>query len=259
MSTSTANKIAKTLPLKLRTRLNAAIPKTAMILAAGLGTRMMPLTKDRAKAMVELKGRPLIDYVLTHLEQAGVKRVVVNLHAHADHLQAYLTARKTDMEIIFSDERDRLLDTGGAIRKAAAALGDDPIFVVNCDAFWRDGLVDTLAHLASRWNPDIMDSLLLIIHSCHALGYHGVGDFEMDPMGHLTFRKELTITPYVYAGVHILKPTLATTISDDVFSLRQIWHENAKQHRLYGLIHEGSWAHVGTPDSVRLAERRLLD
>ncbi len=259
MPTSTASKIAKTLPLKLRTRLDAAVPKTAMILAAGLGTRMMPLTKDRSKAMVELKGRPLIDYVLTHLEQAGVTRVVVNLHAHADHLQSYLNARKTDMDIIFSDERDQLLDTGGAIRKAAPFLGDEPILVVNCDAFWRDGLVDTLAHLASRWDPDIMDSLLLIVHSCRALGYYGTGDFDMDPMGRLKFRKELTITPYVYAGVHILKPALATTVTDDVFSLRQIWQDIAPQGRLYGLIHEGFWAHVGTPDSVKLAERRLLD
>lgn len=259
MSDKSANHIAKTLPLTLRAEINAAVPTTAMVLAAGLGTRMMPLTEDRPKALVELKGQALIDYVLSHLEKAGVSRVIVNLHAHADRLADHLARCHTNLDIIFSDERDRLLDTGGAIKKAIPQLGDDPVLVVNCDAFWRDGLMDTLVHLASRWDPDEMDALLLIVHSCHALGYHGKGDFNMDPLGRLAFREERDITPYVYAGVHILKPGLASAIEDDVFSLRRIWQASAEQDRLYGLIHEGPWAHVGTPDSVQLAERRLLD
>lgn len=259
MSDKTARHIAKTLPLELRAETDAVIPQTAMILAAGLGTRMMPLTEDRPKALVDLKGRPLIDHILTHLEKAGVSRVVVNLHAHADRLADYLATRKSTLDILVSDERDRLLDTGGAIRKAAPLLGDDPILVVNCDAFWLDGLVDTLGHLASRWDDRTMDALLLIVHSCNALGYHGKGDFEMDPIGRLAFREERSITPYVYAGVHIIRPGLATAIEDDVFSLRRIWCDSAERGRLFGQIHEGAWAHIGTPESVRLAERRLLD
>ncbi|GER00951.1 mannose-1-phosphate guanylyltransferase [Iodidimonas gelatinilytica] len=251
--------VSKTIPLKMRARFDAPAPKTAMLLAAGLGTRMMPLTEDRPKALVELNHRPLIDYTIKHLERAGVERLVVNVHAHADRLQEWLSKHDTSLDIRISDERDQLLDTGGALLKAAPLLGDDPFFVLNCDAFWCDGLVDTLAHLASRWTTQEMDALLLIVHSRNALAYHGRGDFEMDPLGRLSFRAERTITPYVYAGVQILDPAVIKSISDPVFSLRKPWAHSAENERLFGLVHEGAWAHVGSPDAVRLVERTLLD
>lgn len=251
--------VAKTKPIHLRPRVEGAVPETAMVLAAGHGTRMAPLTEERPKALVELGGKSLIDGTLDRLERAGVKRAVVNLHARADQLQAHLEARSGAMDIVFSDERDRLLDTGGAIKKALPLLGEDPVFVVNCDVVWRDGMVDTLHHLADRWQGREMDALLLIVHSYAALGYEGRGDFHMDATGRLYERPERVITPYVYGGVQILQPGLAAEIDDDVFSMRAVWNRAAERERLFGLIHEGPWGHVGTPEARRVVERALGD
>jgi len=251
--------VAKTRPRRVRPQIEAEVPETAMVLAAGLGTRMAPLTDDRPKALVEMGGRPLIDGVLNRLERAGVKRAVVNLHAHADRLQAHLQAREGEMAILFSDERDKLLDTGGAIKKALPLLGEDPILVVNCDVVWRDGLVDTLAHLANRWDAQTMDALLLIVHSYAALGYDGRGDFQMDALGRLYERPEGVITSYVFAGIHILKPDLAGEIEDEAFSLRAVWKRALEAGRLFGLVHDGIWGHVGTPEARHLVERALFD
>lgn len=246
-------------PLRLRPKLDGTLPKTAMVLAAGLGTRMAPLTADRPKAMVELGGRSLIDHALDRLEDAGVARVVVNLHAHADRLEAHLAARGGKLEILFSDERETLLDTGGAIKKARPLLGEEPVLVVNGDAFWRDGLVNTLSLLAHRWAAAEMDALLLIVQSYAALGYTGRGDFHMDGSGRLRPRPERVITSYVYGGLQILKPDLVDDIEEDVFSLRRIWFDLAEKERLFGVVHEGLWAHVGTPEARSLVERRLLE
>lgn len=254
-----ADSIARTQPLRLRPKLDGAVPKTAMVLAAGLGTRMAPLTEDRPKALVEIAGRSLIDHALDRLEEAGVKRAVVNLHAHADRLEAHLAAREGKLEILFSDERERLLDTGGAIKKARPLLGEEPVLVINCDAFWRDGLVNTLSLLGHRWTPAEMDALLLIVHSYAALGYNGRGDFHMDGEGRLAPRPELVITSYVYGGLQILKPELVDNVAEDVFSLRRIWLDLAERERLFGVVHEGLWAHVGTPEARNLVERRLLE
>jgi len=254
-----AKSVARTQPLRLRPKLNGAVPKTAMVLAAGLGTRMAPLTEDRPKALVEIGGRSLIDHALDRLEEAGIKRVVVNLHAHADRLEAHLAARGGKLEILFSDERETLLDTGGAIKTARPLLGEEPILVVNCDAFWRDGLVGTLSLLAHRWQPDEMDALLLIVQSFASLGYGGRGDFLMDGLGRLAPRPERVITSYVYGGLQILKPELVDRIDEEIFSLRRIWLDLAEAERLFGVVHEGLWAHVGTPEARSLVERRLLE
>lgn len=251
--------VATTQPRDMRPRMSAEVPDTAMVLAAGLGTRMRPLTDDRPKALVEVGGRTLIDRALDALARAGVGKAVVNLHAHADRLEAHLTARSGGPRIVFSDERGRLLDTGGGVKRALPLLGADPFFVVNCDALWRDGLNDTLVHLASRWDGEAMDTMLLIVLSHAAVAYDGRGDFDMDPKGRLAFRPERTITPYVYGGVHIQRPGPVAAIDKAVFSLRAVWRQAEDEGRLYGLIHEGRWAHVGTPEAVRLAERKLLD
>jgi len=254
-----ADPVAKTVPLRLRPEHTAPVPETAMVLAAGRGTRMAPLTDEMPKALVQLAGRSLIDHVLDRLAEAGVKRAVVNIHAFADMLEAHLAARSGGPEILVSDERERLLDTGGAIKHASALLGNEPVLVANCDAFWREGLVNPLALLAERWNADEMDALLLIVHSCAALGYDGRGDFLMDPFGRLELRPERIITSYVYAGVQILTPGLVATESDEAFSLRRIWRDLAERGRLFGIVHEGLWAHIGTPESRAALERQLAE
>ncbi|WP_281299752.1 MULTISPECIES: nucleotidyltransferase family protein [unclassified Iodidimonas] len=255
----TTDRIATTLPQIIQAEIHAPIPHSAMLFAAGLGTRMRPLSDDRPKALVEMGGKPLIAYSLQHLERAGVKRLVVNVHAHADQMENWLAQCGSTLEILCSDERDLLRDTGGGLKKAAPLLGPDPVFTLNCDAFWQDGLVNSLAYLASRWDGDVMDALLMIVPSRFALGYEGPGDFIMDQMGRLQFREDRTISPFVFAGISILKPELAADHPGDLFSLREIWAELALKDRLYGLVHEGPWAHLGSPEALRLAERKLLD
>lgn len=234
-----------------------AVPKSAMILAAGLGTRMRPLTDDRPKALVEVGGRPLIDRILDRLLAAGVERAVVNVHAFADRLEAHLAARRAGPEIRVSDERDRLLDTGGGLRRALPLLGEDPFFVINADALWVDGAENTLVMLARRFDPGEMDALLLAIPSAAAIGHVGPGDMMMDPLGRLCWRPEGIVATHVYGGVQMLAPEIVARQDEGVFSLRRVWDEAMAADRLRGLVHQGAWAHVGTPDAVDLAERRL--
>ncbi len=228
--------------------------RRAMILAAGLGTRMRPLTASRPKALVPVAGRPLIDRVLDQLARAGIERVVVNVHAHADQLVAHLEAREGGPEIAVSDERAQLLDTGGGIRHALPLLGRDPVFVVNVDAVWSDGPTNTLARLAARWDPATMDALMLVVPTSAARGYSGRGDFLMDAMGRLERRAERRLAPFVFSGIQILDPALVAAIPDRVFPLARAWQPALEQGRLYGLVHDGRWAHVGTPEAVSLVE-----
>lgn len=233
------------------------MPESAMILAAGLGTRMRPLTDDRPKALVEVGGRTLIDRVLDHLETAGVRRAVVNVHAFADRLEKHLAARRRGPEIRISDEREKLLDTGGGLRRALPLLGTAPCFVINADALWVDGAENTLAMLARRFEPEQMDALLLVVSSAAAIGHDGQGDVLMDQLGRLSWRPEGIVATHVYAGVQILGPDRIARHDEGEFSLRRIWDEALAAERLFGLVHQGGWAHVGTPEAVDLAQRRL--
>ncbi|MGF1605502.1 MAG: nucleotidyltransferase family protein [Rhodothalassiaceae bacterium] len=252
----------------VRLRLDAPVPANAMVLAAGLGTRMAPLTETRPKALVEVAGRSLIDRALDRLGRAGVTRAVVNLHHHADMLEAHLQARSGPPALTFSDERARLLDTGGGVKAALPLLGDAAFFVVNCDALWLDGLNDTLKLMASAWDETRMDVLLLIVLAVNAVAYFGTGDFVMDGLGRLARKPERVISPYVYGGVAIVSPKAMQDAPDapeapdapdaPVFSMNKIFDACAHKQRLYGMIHEGQWAHVGTPEAVRTAERRLF-
>ena len=228
---------------------------TAMIMAAGHGSRMRPLTNDRAKAMVELGGQPLIGHMLSRLAEVGIKRVIVNVHAHADHLEAYLSTQPYDLDIVISDERDELLETGGGVVKALPLLGNAPILICNIDAIWAE-FEPALPKLLGLWDPDIMDELFLLARRDAALGYDGQGDFEMSKNGQLS-RRSADTAPYIYAGVEIFKPTLAKPFRAEKFSRNVIWDKALARGRIYGMQLPGYWMHVGDPQA-RLAAQAVL-
>ena len=230
-------------------------PTTAFVLAAGLGTRMRPLTNDRPKALVEVAGKTLIDHMLDRLRDAGAKRFVVNVHYFADRLEAQLQTR-TDLDILISDERGELLETGGGLKKARSLLGEDPIWVANTDSVWiEDG--QALNDLVRLWDPATMDVALLLAEMNRTTGFDGAGDFFMDANNRLTFRNDAPTAPLNYMGVHITKPQIVDAVTEDAFSLAKIWRELAPRRRLAGSLMDGDWMHVGDPQALAEAEARL--
>jgi len=235
-------------------------PTTAMVLAAGLGTRMRPLTDDRPKALVEVAGRALIDHVLRRLGESGVQRAVVNVHWFAERLESHLRARADGPEIVISDERAELLETGGGLKKAAPLLGAEPVFVANIDSVWTDNGApgDTaLNQLARLWNPSIMDAALLLAQRENAIGFEGGGDFFLGDDGRLTFRGEAASAPFAYMGVHICRPDYVADGPEGPFSLSGFWRRSAAAGRLYGCVLDGDWMHVGDPEARDAAEAKL--
>jgi MurNAc alpha-1-phosphate uridylyltransferase len=235
-------------------------PTTAMVLAAGLGTRMRPLTDDRPKALVEVAGQALIDHVLRRLGESGVDRAVVNVHWFAERLESHLAARAEGPEILISDERAELLETGGGLKKAAPLLGTDPVFVANIDSVWTDNSApgDTaLNQLARMWNPSIMDAVLLLARREGSIGFEGGGDFFLAGDGRLTFRGEAAEAPFAYMGVHICRPDYVADGPDGPFSLSGFWRRSAAAGRLYGCVLDGDWMHVGDPQARDAAEAKL--
>ena len=226
-----------------------------MVLAAGLGTRMRPLTDDRPKALVEVGGRALIDHVLDRLVAAGVMRAVVNVHWFADRLESQLAARD-DLEIVISDERAELLETGGGLKKARALLGDDPVWVANIDSVWIDR-GDALGDLARLWNPQAMDVALLLAQPEGAIGWPGKGDGFVDDDGRFRFRGDAPTAPLAYMGVHITRPRVVDDGPDGPFSLSPIWRRLADEGRLFATVMDGDWMHVGDPEAVKASEARL--
>ena len=231
-------------------------PKTAMVLAAGLGTRMRPLTDDRPKALVEVGGRALIDHVLDRLANAGVEKAVVNVHWFADRLEAHLAARGRGPEIVISDERAELLETGGGLKKARQLLGDAPIFVANIDSVWIDR-GDALAEMSRLWDPERMDAALLLARREGSIGFEGGGDFFLADDGRLTFRGEAASAPFAYMGVHICRPDYVAKGPEGPFSLSGLWRTSAAAGRLFGCVLDGDWMHVGDPQARDEAEARL--
>ncbi|WAC47383.1 nucleotidyltransferase family protein [Asticcacaulis sp. SL142] len=232
-------------------------PTTALILAAGLGTRMRPLTNDRSKALVEVGGKALIDHMIDRLIAAGVTRCVVNVHYFADRLEAHLRVR-SDVEIVISDEREKLLETGGGLKKARPLLGDDPIFVANIDSVWiEDDDGAAMADMVARWDPERMDAILMLAQMQCSSGFDGAGDFILSDDGRIAFRGDAPSAPYNYMGVHISKPDIADHVADDAFSLSPIWREKAMAGRLFGCVMHGDWMHVGDPVARDVAEARL--
>ncbi len=232
---------------------------TAMVLAAGYGKRMRPLTEHTPKPMVRLAGRALIDHALGRLAEAGVREAVVNVHYHADVLEAHLRARAEPPAITISDERDALLDTGGGVKKALPLLGQGGFFVFNSDSVWTEAGVRNLSRLAAMWDADAMDSLLLLAESSGSLGYDGPGDFAMTEDGRLFRRDPGTRAPFVFAGVSIAHPRLFDHSPEGAFSLNPLWDRAITRGRLFGARLEGEWMHVGTPEALEAAGRRLRD
>ena len=230
-------------------------PRTAMVLAAGLGTRMRPLTDDRPKALVEVGGRALIDHVLDRLADAGVERAGVNVHWFADRLEAHLSGR-TRPAVVISDERAELLETGGGLKKARPLLGEDPVFVANIDSVWIDR-GDALRDLVNLWNPEMMDAALLLARREGSIGFEGGGDFFLADDGRLTFRGEAADAPYAYMGVHITRPDYVADGPEGPFSLSPLWRRSAAEGRLFGCVLDGDWMHVGDPQARDEAEARL--
>ncbi len=230
---------------------------TAMVLAAGHGTRMRPLTDDRSKAMVEVGGTSLIDHMLDRLQEAGIKRAVVNIHAHADNLEAHLKTRTNGPEIIISDERDMLLETGGGMVKALDLLGKAPVLACNIDAIWTELDTPAITSLIERWDPAIMDDLLLLAPMGNTLGYYGKGDFLFAYDGRLQRRGDRDSAPYVYAGVQITKLDRLAKQPVEPFSRNRIWDETLLAGTIFGHPLDGFWMHVGDPQARDEAEARL--
>jgi N-acetyl-alpha-D-muramate 1-phosphate uridylyltransferase len=233
----------------------AADVKTAMVLAAGFGERMRPLTLRMPKPLVPLAGRPLIDHVLDRLARAGVKTAVVNVHYLPEQLEAHLAARKSKApDIVVSDERGVLLDTGGGAKKALPLLGRGPFFIHNADSVWSEGAAPALQRMLKLWNPATTDCLLLLAPVATSIGYGAKGDFAMGPDGRLARRGERQVVPFAFAGVSLCDERLFKDSPDGRFSLNLLWDRALAKGRLYGVRLDGTWMHVGTPEALAEAE-----
>lgn len=235
----------------------AARPTRAMVLAAGLGTRMAPITDRIPKPLVPVQGRPLIDHVLDRLADAGVERAVVNAHHLADQIIAHVGGR-TRPQIVISDERGELLGTGGGVVKALPHLGAAPFFHINSDTIWVEGPRPNLDRLTAAFDPARMDALLLLAGAATSVGYEGCGDFLMAPDGRLARRGEREVAPFIFAGAAILSPALFRNAPAGAFALTRLFNRAEAEGRLHGLRLEGVWMHVGTPDAIGKAESAIL-
>ncbi|CAH0190342.1 nucleotidyltransferase family protein [Roseomonas sp. CECT 9278] len=227
----------------------------AMVLAAGLGTRMRPLTDDMPKPMLDLGGRSLLDHALDRLAAAGVTQAVVNAHWRADRVAEAMSLR--DHPCVALQREEALLETGGGVARALPLLGDAPFAVVNGDAFWLDGPTPALRRLAAAFDPAQMDALLLMVRTTQVDGAVGLGDFLLDPLGRMRRPKEREIAPYLYAGVQILSPALFEGAPSGAFSLNRLYDRAVENGRLFGLVHDGVWFHLSTPEDLRYAEETL--
>jgi MurNAc alpha-1-phosphate uridylyltransferase len=229
----------------------------AMILAAGIGSRLRPITDKTPKPLVKVADRALIDYCFDLLRGAGIRQVVVNKHHLGEQIEAHVR-RIPDFEITVSDETDALLETGGGVLKALPLLGNSPFFVLNSDVIVRDSGSSSLRQMRERWDPAEMDALLLLHPTTTAIGYAGRGDFTMDGIGLATRREERSVAPYLFSGVQILNPALFEDCPSGPFSLNLIYDKAAARGRLFGLRHEGQWLHVGTARALIEASRKVI-
>jgi len=233
-------------------------PDKAMVLAAGLGLRMRPLTERMPKPLVSVAGRTLLDHVLDKLGNAGMIEAIVNVHYLPDQIIDHVARRKRP-RVTISDERNLVLGTGGGLVKALPLLGNEPFFLVNADTLWIDGVRPNLARLAEAFDPSRMDILLLMAPTASSIGYEGNGDYAMLPDGALRKRKEHQVVPFVYAGVAIMSPAIFAGAPNGEFSLTRMFDAANEQERLFGLRLDGTWMHVGTPDAIAAAEEAFLE
>jgi len=243
--------------LRLRAEVPAEVPHTAMIMAAGLGKRMRPLTATRPKPLIEVGGKALLDHVLEKLRLAGVRKVVVNVHYLADALEAHLASRAHGLEVVISDERNLLLETGGGLVQAAPLIDCDPFLALNSDNLWVDGPADTLKLLASHWDDAKMDALLLLVPLARALNHKGIGDFHMSRTGRLRRRQRSHVAPFVFTGIQMLSKRVLRDAPDGPFSTNILWDRAIEEGRCFGAVHQGLWFDVGTPQSIELTETAL--
>jgi MurNAc alpha-1-phosphate uridylyltransferase len=230
---------------------------TAMIMAAGKGTRMMPLTADRPKPLVEVGGVALLDHVLDHLRDAGVGKIVVNAHYLADQVEAHLAAHATDFDVSISDERELLRDTGGGLVQALPMISDDPFICVNADNWWTNDGQNAISRLMAHWDAARMDVLMLLVPLATAYNSQGIGDFNMDADGRLSRRVGDAPAPYVWTGIQLLSKKLIVDPPSDVFSTNVFWDRAIAEGRCMGLVHEGMWFDVGYPAAISATEDRL--
>ncbi len=233
-------------------------PRRAMVLAAGIGKRMRPVTATVPKPLIEVAGSAMIDRALDRLARAGVEEAVVNVHYLADLLETHVKKRKSP-HVIVSDERAQLLETGGGVAKALPLLGPEPFFLMNSDSFWIEGPRPNLDWLIAGWDDAKMDALLMLAPTVASTGYHGPGDFLMDKEGRLTRRPERTIAPFVYSGAAILSPRLFEGAPEGAFSLNLLFDKAITSGRLFGVRMDGLWLHVGTPEAIREAELSVAE
>lgn len=236
--------------------MSASVPKTAMVFAAGLGKRMRPMSDTTPKPLIKVAGRTLIDHCLDRLAASGVERAVVNVHWRADQIEAHLAHRKRP-KIVISDERAKLLDQGGGIKRALPAIGPRPFLLCNTDSFWIEGPRSNVARLAEAFDPGQMDIILLVAAGAGAVGVDWAGDFTMSREGRLEPRESRQVAPFVYTGVGIVKPELFENETADVFRLAPFFRAAAEEGRLFGVRLDGLWLHVGRPESVAEAERAI--
>ena len=228
---------------------------TAMVLAAGLGKRMRPLTATTPKPLVRVAGRPLIDYSLDHLAEAGIAKAVVNAHYLADALEAHLGKRAAPV-ITISDEREMLMETGGGMVAAAPYL-PDPFFCLNSDNIWLDGPRNVFEELSARWNPAQMDALLLLVSHTRAVNYRGKGDFHLDQLGRVSRRRSGRIAPFIFTGIQLVSKRLLRDAPDGPFSTNILWERAMEENRLFGISHTGLWFEVGEPQAIAPTEAWL--
>jgi len=243
--------------LRLRAEVPGEVPHTAMIMAAGLGKRMRPLTATRPKPLIEVSGKALLDHVLERLRAAGVRKIVVNVHYLADALEAHLANRDHGLDVVISDERGLLLETGGGLVQAAPLIESDPFLALNSDNLWIDGPADTLRLLASQWDGDKMDALLLLVPQARALNHKGLGDFKLDRAGRLQRRQPSRVAPFVFTGIQMVSKRLLRDAPEGPFSTNILWDRAIEEGRCFGAVHHGLWFDVGTPHSIQLTEAAL--
>lgn len=246
-------------PLSLSLPRSAKVPRTAMVMAAGLGKRMRPLTATKPKPLVPVAGQPLIDHALSRLAAAGVEKAVVNVHYLADAMEAHLSRNTHGLEILISDERGVLLETGGGLVRALPLIDADPFLAVNSDNLWINGPADAFTVLAERWDDAKMDALLLMVPQARANCHKGLGDFHMDATGKLSRRKPGRIAPFVWTGLQMLSKRLIVNPPSQKFSTNVFWDRAILAGRAYGVVHQGLWFDVGHPAAIVEAEAILAD
>ncbi len=244
-------------PLSLRPEPKGELPQVAMVMAAGLGKRMRPLTATRPKPLVQVAGKALLDHSLDRLRAAGIPRAVVNAHYLADALEAHIKSRVKGIEIAVSDEREQLLETGGGLAHALPLIDADPFLVVNSDNLWVDGPMDSLRLLASGWDDARMDALLLLVPLSRANFHSGQGDFHISATGQLRRKKPGAVAPFVYTGIQMISKRLFTDLPDGPFSTNLLWDRAIAEGRAFGSVHQGLWFDVGTPGAVKKTEAAL--